>query len=297
MGQLGAFFSVNGPKVVTRREEDRVMRALIVGAAAMAMSVTGSLSSAQAQSCVDALPAFQSVMKSDQPAELVAYLEAHGPCFDAPVKAKLKALGGPPPVTSSATPEGPAGDASNESAADGDAGAALVIPAPASALRPSDLRLEKRQAGICKAGQACEFEILVYNPSGQDWSGPLFLEESQDANAQSPGWFCSPTGNGESLCLTDRGPRAGETLSLWVELNLSNRALAQAQNCAELKIDGDDRLLFRMLQAGLAARGYEPGPADGLPGRKTKGALSRFAETQGLDLSFDRPELLVATEN
>lgn len=73
--------------------------------------LVSSASGAFAQSCADALPAFQAVMQSDKPAELAAYLEKHAPCFAKPVEAKLKALGGAPAEAVAPKADTPTGDA------------------------------------------------------------------------------------------------------------------------------------------------------------------------------------------
>jgi hypothetical protein len=42
---------------------------------------------------------------------------------------------------------------------------------------------------------------------------------------------------------------------------------------------------LREIQTLLKAAGYDPGPADGLMGRKTHGAISAFAEARGIQLA------------
>ncbi len=43
-----------------------------------------------------------------------------------------------------------------------------------------------------------------------------------------------------------------------------------------------DPVLVRDIQSGLAALGYDPGPADGVPGRRTRAAIDLFQEREGL---------------
>ena len=46
---------------------------------------------------------------------------------------------------------------------------------------------------------------------------------------------------------------------------------------------GLDRLEWRLVQVGLASLGFDPGPADGLIGRGTRGAIGRLQASRGLE--------------
>ena len=51
-----------------------------------------------------------------------------------------------------------------------------------------------------------------------------------------------------------------------------------------------DRALVRDIQSGLAALGYDPGPADGVPGPHTRAAIDAYRQHENLassDISFD----------
>jgi hypothetical protein len=60
------------------------------------------------------------------------------------------------------------------------------------------------------------------------------------------------------------------------------------------------RPLIRAVQQALAARGYDPGPIDGLMGPRTRGAIRQLRQDGGLDatgvLDFDTLDLLQAQE-
>ena len=65
---------------------------------------------------------------------------------------------------------------------------------------------------------------------------------------------------------------------------------------------GLDRLEWRLVQVGLASLGFDPGPADGLIGRGTRGAIGRLQASRGLeatgylDAEFTK-ELLAAADD
>ncbi len=161
--------------------------------------------------------------------------------------------------------------------------------APAKPLDPIKVLLSKLQSGTCTSSVDCDFEIKVTNPENQDWLGPLFVLETRPVHTQHPDWHCSPASSGTSLCFTDQGPGARRSLRFIVRMPVAKNQPGGQQNCIELKIGSDGKILMQMLQAGLAAKGFAPGPADGIAGRKTKRALAAFADASGQELSLDRP--------
>lgn len=77
-------------------------------AAALTALVAGLVAvsaTAQAQSCGAALPAFQAAMKAGTAEALAGYIDAHAPCFEAPARARLDALGGAPAQARAAEPD------------------------------------------------------------------------------------------------------------------------------------------------------------------------------------------------
>jgi len=80
------------------------------------------------------------------------------------------------------------------------------------------------------------------------------------------------------------GQQSGETagrdrvrmLAMAVAVDPSSPAAEKAENELE---QADRRLKAKVLQQALTDLGYEPGPVDGQPGRKTREALSTFFET------------------
>lgn len=86
--------------------------------------------SAWAAGCGDALPAFQAAMQANTAEALSDYLAANAPCFEAPARARLDALGGTPVA---APAPAPAAIPQSPVPPQGAAAAIPVFPAPAPA--------------------------------------------------------------------------------------------------------------------------------------------------------------------
>ena len=166
---------------------------------------------------------------------------------------------------------------------------ALPQPDPEPVALTPEMLLDKLQPDQCRAGRGCGFEISLANQGEGPLPGPVFLRETQrvDAGANGAdvdGWHCSPAGRFGSLCVTPDGivPGAGRTLSIIVRL--PGRVAGGTENCVELVYAVDDRSLVRMVQVGLAARGLNPGVADGIPGRRTRAAVAALSEQLGREI-------------
>ena len=169
-------------------------------------------------------------------------------------------------------------------------------PDPDPAALTPEMLLEKLQPAQCRAGRTCGFEISISNQGEAPLPGPVFLSETQrvDAGANGAdfdGWHCSPSGRGRSLCLYPDPVVPGAGSSLSITVRLPGRVARGTQNCVELVYAVDDRTLVRMVQVGLAARGLNPGIADGIPGRRTQAAVAALAQQQGREID---PEDIVA---
>lgn len=84
----------------------RTPRPHLLACAVLALLSLGT-TAAQAQAgCGPAMPDFQAALKSGTAEALSAYLDKHAPCFEAPARARLQALGGtaePEPVAEAET--------------------------------------------------------------------------------------------------------------------------------------------------------------------------------------------------
>ena len=155
-----------------------------------------------------------------------------------------------------------------------------------------DFILDKLQPERCRGGSDCTFEIGATNAGTATYTGPLFLRESGPVAAGGNGaafgdWHCSPAANGQSICLTNSEVASGEKITLRVPIRLPGYVSPGTENCVDIIVAVDARLLVQLVQVGLAARGFDPGVADGWPGPRTNAAISAFGEQAGQTLDPD----------
>lgn len=154
-----------------------------------------------------------------------------------------------------------------------------------TSLTPETL-LDKLQPENCRAGTECTFEITASNVGEGVFNGPLFLNESRSVAGGANGagfgdWHCSRSGGGRSICVYPKDLIAGAIASLSVKIRLPGFVCAGTENCVEIAFAVDERALVRMVQVGLAARGFDPGIADGVPGPRTFAAVAAFGNKFG----------------
>ncbi|MAM59894.1 hypothetical protein [Maritimibacter sp. UBA3975] len=159
----------------------------------------------------------------------------------------------------------------------------------ASAAMLPDMLLEKLQPDDCRAGGACSFQLTAVNASGSAYEGPLFLSETGRVDAGGngalfDGWHCSPAAGANSICLHEGEVAAGESVGLSIPIRLPGYVAAGSENCVRLEFATDPRKLLQLIQVGLAARGLNPGAADGLMGPRTRAAIRAFGEATGQEI-------------
>ena len=90
------------------------------------------------------------------------------------------------------------------------------------------------------------------------------------------GWFRQAAANGF--------PVPAEYLTLAGVAALEKKAQGSRRKTAQASAPAttDRQSLVKDIQAGLAALGYNPGPADGLMGKKTANAIEAFQKDAGL---------------
>lgn len=151
------------------------------------------------------------------------------------------------------------------------------------------MALGKSQPEGCRAGRSCAFEITATNEGSGAFAGPLFVTESRRVDASRNGkafgdWHCSPTGKGRSLCMYPDDIVTGASVTLNTSIRLPGYVRKGSTNCIAVASAANSRMLVRMVQTGLAARGLNPGLADGLPGPRTNAAIAGLAEEIGQEI-------------
>ena len=162
-------------------------------------------------------------------------------------------------------------------------------------LQDADLSIEKKLKGPCYRGGTCRYDIVITNNGPGNYSGVLGFT---DTPTLRPGWITIPSGNG--ACARDRGgasftctsnpvtllPGHHWTTRLAIKFPRTNKR--GVKNCAEVRdLDTSSPLdsnsgLVAAVQTALKRAGFNPGPADGQLGRKTRDALRQFQTSNGL---------------
>ena len=167
-----------------------------------------------------------------------------------------------------------------------------VIPGELRSGGP-DIELTKSGGGPCKPGEVCAAEVTIANRGPGDFDGPIaFTHELGRGRlasfaSVSRGWRCRSE-KSVIRCERDRlFLREGLTEQVRLDLRLDrNTDAAVLEACAELDWGAAaGQLSVRDAQAALARRGYDPGPADGQMGPKTRSALMAFQRDAGLSVS------------
>jgi hypothetical protein len=180
-------------------------------------------------------------------------------------------------------------------------------PESAPPLPPAvpDLMLSMAGLASCEAGEACRIEFAVRNVGEAPYAGLLSLRDEPgaenaalgDVGPQGAGWSCLfAPGRTSISCLSGRSPLGvGEETAFTAEIRLP-RALRDGsmfENCAALAPPDAGPNPVLMVQYVLAVRGIDPGPIDGLMGRKTASAIEAFQGERGMAVTGDVDEALI----
>lgn len=157
---------------------------------------------------------------------------------------------------------------------------------PSNVVPIANFSLSKSQPQICRAGQACDFNVTLTNTGTDSYSGPIFLSETMNVQVKSgQNWFCSRARSGQSVChITAAGVGSGQSLSAVLTASLPRNVGNGAQNCVAMThpgSGGNQRDVVQAIQLGLAARNINVGSADGLIGPKTRAGIQEFSQIIG----------------
>ena len=216
-----------------------------------------------------------------------------------------------PPSRSATAPEGP--DASymiglRRAAgplAPGHVGDVEIYQVRSGAAAPSampDLAVSKSVLSGCGPDELCRFRVTIHNTGADAYSGLLALSDDAGGGLLYQGgaqgrWSCAGTA-GHVACYDPAAALApGQAVTLDLAfLAPRNIAVTRARNCAELAWPGrGGRDALRLVQMELAARGFDPGAADGIMGPNTAQAIRAAEQALGLpQTGAVSDELLVA---
>lgn len=162
-----------------------------------------------------------------------------------------------------------------------------VAPPPPDRIAAADIALTKSAArDACTAGAPCDFTITATNVGRATYAGPLVISDAiAPGGARIAGfgpspWSCRES-RGEFVCshrATSLAPGESRTLSL--SLDTRRDSAGTARNCARL--EWNERTRVMAAQGALNALGFDAGPVDGQPGRRTRAAVEDFQRSAGL---------------
>ncbi len=158
--------------------------------------------------------------------------------------------------------------------------------------RALDLAVSKRTAGNCEGQATCRFAITVENATGAAHDGRIVLRDRFDTPGARLRGSSGPVNCGQVgeavECVSRVGLAAGARLRFELDLALPRRGGSRSgQNCASLVPPPEPgaapltRNDIRLLQLVLKARGFDPGPADGLIGPRTRSAAEAALKAMG----------------
>ncbi|MHA1164670.1 MAG: peptidoglycan-binding protein, partial [Alphaproteobacteria bacterium] len=158
------------------------------------------------------------------------------------------------------------------------------VPPPPPAGRPDLAMTKTANQAACRAGSSCGYTLNVRSVGTAPYSGAIAITDIiTPANATLAGsrpapWSCRKT-HGSVLCTHPSTTLApGQSKSLSLNFTLPRNARGVANNCATINPGAASRAggNLRDVQSALAARGFNPGPADGKMGRNTRNAIRAY---------------------
>ena len=166
---------------------------------------------------------------------------------------------------------------------------------------PPDISLAMTSQGACTGGESCAMSVTATNSGGQPFNGELVLAASVAplgaslSSASPQPWFCQEMGGGAVCTNPSVDLEPGQSTSVLITFTLPRHAGGQVTSCTGVSWGGvPTSSSARDVQQALNDAGFDAGPADGKPGRKTAAAIKAYQEQVGLQTTgeIDLPLLL-----
>jgi Putative peptidoglycan binding domain/Domain of unknown function DUF11 len=161
-------------------------------------------------------------------------------------------------------------------------------------VQPVDLAITKRTVGNCDGKENCRFQIAVGRQGNRPFNGPVAIRDTLSVSGATLKRVLGQASCSQSdrtiQCIAEPGALAtGRELVLSLDMTLPKRGgNRQLQNCAEIyrpdptSSESLSRDEIRMLQRALDRLGFDPGPIDGVIGRRTGDAVRAARTDLGL---------------
>lgn len=144
----------------------------------------------------------------------------------------------------------------------------------------------------CTSAELCTVEIQITNNGPKQYKGPLKIRNQLLASQQlglsgigPQGWECQQRGSDTYCQFKPGGFQPGQTISLELAYQMPSEAfIGELKNCTSIQWGTSRRTnaSVAQIQRALAGNGYNPGPIDGRPGRKTRDAILRYQRDNGI---------------
>ncbi len=142
------------------------------------------------------------------------------------------------------------------------------------------------------SAELCTVEIQITNNGPKQYKGPLKIRNQLLASQQlglsgigPQGWECQQRGSDTYCQFKPGGFQPGQTISLELAYQMPSEAfIGELKNCTSIQWGTARRTnaSVAQIQRALAGNGYNPGPIDGKPGRKTRDAILRYQRDNGI---------------
>jgi hypothetical protein len=159
-----------------------------------------------------------------------------------------------------------------------------------------DLALSTRVVSDgCFAGDTCTIGVAITNFGPDTFDGALRLRGRFQGNVRAvltsigpSGWACNQASSDTVCTYRAGGISPGRTLILETAYELpTGLPLYDLTYCANVEWDGrpSGEPSVADIQRALSARGYNPGPVDGVPGFGTRNAIQQFQSDNSLEVT------------
>jgi uncharacterized repeat protein (TIGR01451 family) len=175
-------------------------------------------------------------------------------------------------------------------------------PQPPPAGKPDLAVTKTANQAASRTGGPSGFTVTITNVGNAPISGPINIQDtitpssSRLTSSAPPPWRCRGSGGSFGCSHPPTTLQPGQSKILSLTFTVPRNASGTVRNCAEIRWGGasQTRSSIRNVQSELTTRGFNPGPADGKPGRKTTNAIRAFQAQQGLRVTGRIDPALIA---
>lgn len=159
----------------------------------------------------------------------------------------------------------------------------------AQPVEPADISLSMTSQDVCRGGRSCTVTVTATNSGGETYDGPIVIATSlapggaELRGSGTPPYSCEGLGGGAICSHYGAGLAPGQSAIIPMTFTLPRSAGGEVTACASIAWGGVPAALGAAdVQRKLNELGFDAGPVDGQPGRKTEDAIRSFQQSEGL---------------